>query len=310
MPRPPKATPSTSSTRHGPHDPAVDGSASSDQRPRLTRDAVSSRRPGGGIRCPDSRVADGIEVASTKITAPTVLRGFRRRGPFVTTCYDGFLRLYERHFRRIATMKAPGGERPFLARFSPTGFDRRGFDDSPDRPLSGRDLSFLAAPDNAGVTQRQFMYVAWSADGRSLFAGGGLNLVDGGGNARPRGSRSAGELQRSVVGATDTLMGFAPFPTIPSLSFRGSEPRMDFLIRPGPPFQGPDIANYRITGRIHHSRRRTVQFGYATGAQSRMVHVPGRLWSETRRAPVFLAAPRTAAPGLTITIGRTEAIPC
>lgn len=94
----------------------------------------------------------------------------------VTTCADGFLRLYRHDGRglvRIAREAAPGGGRPYAARFSPDG--RRiavGFSDSSSvNLLDGRDLRFLSAPDSAGVND-SLSRIAWSRDGRWLYAAG------------------------------------------------------------------------------------------------------------------------------------------
>ncbi len=98
---------------------------------------------------------------------------FGRMGRLVTASYDGFLRLYDKNFRLIAKKEAPGGRRPFSARFSPdaskvaVGFEGTTAVDI----LSGRDLSFLSAPQTptsgAGLGD-----VAWSRDGQTLYAAG------------------------------------------------------------------------------------------------------------------------------------------
>jgi len=264
---------------------------------------------GNGVRI--LRVADGIEVASDKdYGADCYSADFDAGGRLVTTCYDGFLRLYDRQFRRIATMKPPGGERPFLVRFSPDGESIAvGFDDSTRIALlSGRDLSFLAAPDNTGVNNGNLCYVAWSADGRSLFAGGRFqNFVDGGWQCPiRRWSRSGrGTFSDLNVGATDTITGFAPLPD-DSLVFVSADPTIGRISYSGRVllFKGPDIANYRNNlGRFLISPDGgTVQFGYELGgAITGRFTVSGRLLETNPGGTGFLAAPRTAAPGLTIT---------
>ena len=67
-----------------------------------------------------------------------------------------------------------GGKLPFSARFSPDG--RRvavGFDDSRVvQVLDAQSLSEVARPPTTGVDNGNLVTVAWSADGRSLLAGG------------------------------------------------------------------------------------------------------------------------------------------
>ena len=95
-------------------------------------------------------------------------------GRLVTTSHDGFIRLYDRNFKPIARVRAPGGKQPDGAAFSPDG--RRvavGYVDTTRVDvLSGADLTFLFAPDTKGVFKGNLGTVAWSADGRFLYAGG------------------------------------------------------------------------------------------------------------------------------------------
>ncbi len=103
----------------------------------------------------------------------------------VTSCEDGFLRLYDvegtsgtLHLR--AKQKAPGGSRPQGVAISPEG-DKvaAGFVDSPKVALlSGDDLSSLAAPNTTGVDFGYLSDVSWSADGRFLYAAGRYGTID------------------------------------------------------------------------------------------------------------------------------------
>jgi hypothetical protein len=92
----------------------------------------------------------------------------------VTSSWDGYVRLYDAQFKRIAKQKAPGGERPFAVRFSPDGtLVAVGFDDTRAvNVLSGEDLSFRNAPDTGSVSSGNVLAVAWSRDGQRLYAGG------------------------------------------------------------------------------------------------------------------------------------------
>jgi dipeptidyl aminopeptidase/acylaminoacyl peptidase len=100
---------------------------------------------------------------------------FDRGGRLVTTSDDGNLRLYGpgAEFRLLVKRAAPGGKQPFVARFSPDGSKVAvSFDDSTAvNVLSGRDLVFEYAPDTKPATG-SLNAVAWSVDGRILYAGG------------------------------------------------------------------------------------------------------------------------------------------
>jgi WD40 repeat protein len=102
---------------------------------------------------------------------------FDLTGRLVTSSYDGYLRLYDHHFRRIARRKAPDGKQPFGVSFAPDGTKIAvGFNDNTAvNILSGADLTFLHAPNTGGINNGDLGNVAWSADGQRLYAGGRYN---------------------------------------------------------------------------------------------------------------------------------------
>jgi len=118
---------------------------------------------------------------------------FSPDGRLVTTCYDGFVRLYEAALDdrgmvpgQVKTLspqrkiKAPGGKKPHTARFSPDETKIAiGYHDTPDLSvLSGRDLTLLYPPaGKAGIYD--LFVVGWSKDGKYLFAGGDQQQIDG-----------------------------------------------------------------------------------------------------------------------------------
>lgn len=134
---------------------------------------------GSGMRI--LRASDLVELVRDDDCA---LRGhgadFDRAGRLVTTCYDGALRLYDANGRRIARRGIEGGGRPYTARFSPDGERIAvGFEDSMAvTVVSGRDLSFLYGTDTRLVTNGTLSAVAWSRDGRRLFAAGRFQRGD------------------------------------------------------------------------------------------------------------------------------------
>jgi WD40 repeat protein len=100
---------------------------------------------------------------------------FDVNGRLVTASVDGFIRLYGSDFKLIIKKKAPGGNRPSFASFSPDGSSIAvGFRDSPKLDvLSGKDLSHQYSPDTRGVPKGNFISVCWSSDGKFLYAGRG-----------------------------------------------------------------------------------------------------------------------------------------
>ncbi|HEX5709007.1 MAG TPA: caspase family protein, partial [Pyrinomonadaceae bacterium] len=111
----------------------------------------------------------------------------------------------------LAKRKVAGGEQPYSVAFSPDGSRLAvGFHDTTKvEVLSSRDLSPLHAPDTSDVGNGNLSSVAWSADGRTLYAGG--KAYDASGNTFIRvwsgGGRGA---HRDVRAASDTIMHLLP----------------------------------------------------------------------------------------------------
>jgi hypothetical protein len=99
---------------------------------------------------------------------------FSADGRLVTTNFDGFVRLYDDKYNQIALRQIANGENPFGIAFSPDGnYITVGFEKRPAvEILSGHDLSPLSPPDLIGINNGGLPAVAWSADGKALYAGG------------------------------------------------------------------------------------------------------------------------------------------
>lgn len=99
---------------------------------------------------------------------------FDAQGRLVSSCYDGYVRLYDTTFKLIAKTFVAGGKQPQAVSFSPDGRKIAvGFNDSQAvAVVSASDLSWLYAPDLTGVNNGNLETVAWSADGDTLYAGG------------------------------------------------------------------------------------------------------------------------------------------
>ena len=105
-----------------------------------------------GIRIYDARSHREI-ARDTDYGSASYWIEFDPSGRVVTSSYDGYVRLYDNRFKRIARRRAPGGQRPYAVRFSPD--DARivvGFEDNTAvNILSGENLTFLYAPDTEGI---------------------------------------------------------------------------------------------------------------------------------------------------------------
>lgn len=108
---------------------------------------------------------------------------FSADGRLVVSSDDGLLRLYRPtpgKLHKLAQVKAPGGGEPSGVAFSPDGQSLAvGYSDTPRVDvLDGQTLALLHSPDVAGVRSGQLNRVAWSADGRTLFAAGSWDRGD------------------------------------------------------------------------------------------------------------------------------------
>ncbi|MBF0629166.1 MAG: hypothetical protein HQL91_13190 [Magnetococcales bacterium] len=120
-------------------------------------------------------IPSGARVyASDAYQVPAYWVDFAADGRLVTSSYDGMVRMYDANFRpRIARQLAKGGQ-PHGVAFSPDGSRVAvGFKDRPTvAVLSAEDLTLSYLPDVSGVSDHLWV-VAWSRDGRTLYAGGG-----------------------------------------------------------------------------------------------------------------------------------------
>jgi len=105
---------------------------------------------------------------------------FDRDGRLVTSCMDGFLRLYNSSFKLIVKRRASGGDEPFAVAFSPDNKQISvGFTDSTKIDvLSSSDLNLLYSPDTHDVKNGNLSGTTWSADGQVLYAGGRFKVSD------------------------------------------------------------------------------------------------------------------------------------
>ena len=138
---------------------------------------------------------------------------FSADGRLATTSFDGKVRLYDRTFKLdVPARQLTGGGLPYRIAFRPDGASLAvGYYGEPAvELLDGHSLALLPGPDIDGLRNGNLATVAWSRDGRTLYAGGQyaetgvdpvLTWADAGHGAR-----------QSLPAATNTIMGLAPLP--------------------------------------------------------------------------------------------------
>jgi WD40 repeat protein len=125
-----------------------------------------------GVRLFDARTFNEI-AADIEYGAGTEGLTFAYDGRIATASFDGKIRLYGPELDRRRILSAPNGKRPMGVAFSPDG--RRlavgYFSTTQVTVIDAETLRPEARPDTRGV-KRELSSVAWSADGRVLYAGG------------------------------------------------------------------------------------------------------------------------------------------
>lgn len=231
----------------------------------------------------------------------------RADGLVAVAALDGMVRLYGRELALLGRRAVPGGGKPASARFSPDGrLLAVGLIDQPAvTVLQTRDLGEAFRPSLTNVReQASFTSVAWSSDGRALWAGGdfrgsGANPLyrwdDGG-----RGAAQAFALADNRITEVQPLPGGA-------IAFAAEDPGLGIV---GPDgrrraWRGPQILDFaQAHGRIEMAANGAVvryplqrEAGSATHVFSPLL--PG---DQALAAPAGseLYAPVLQAPGLVV----------
>ena len=232
---------------------------------------------------------------------------FDAAGRLVTTCFDGHIRLYGSDLRLIQKKPAPGGKNPFSVAFSPDG--RRiavGYDDSTRVDvLSAESLELRFSAATTDVKNGDFGIVAWSRDGRFLYAAGRYS-IDGLCPIRRWSEAGRGSFTEFKP-AQNTVMYLKPLSN-GGLAVGSQDPLVAVLSADGKPLwqQRGEIADFRDQRgenaiRLSQSGD-TVQFGYEQWGQrpARFSLKTGQLELDPA-ADSRLSGPLTQAPGLQIT---------
>ena len=233
---------------------------------------------------------------------------FDASGRLVTSCFDGYVRVYDRAsggaLRLAAKLKTEIGEYPYGVSFAPDGLTIAvGFNDSARvAVLSARDLSLRFTPSVSGQSNGNLTSVAWSSDGQTLSAGGtcvnsnGLRIVrqwlEGG-----RGS------YRDVEAANNTIMNILPLRN-GEIIYSAFDPAFGRVDAKGQRslFIGPTIADHRDNLQSFRlsSDGAVVQFSYETfGKSPARFSIPGRNLEEAVSRTTPLSAPTTTSLAIT-----------
>jgi WD40 repeat protein/uncharacterized caspase-like protein len=271
---------------------------------------AASMQGKGGLRVYNA--ADGAERGRDTSLADNAysvhFSGDARR--LVSCSYDGQVRLHavdaQGALRQIAAVRPAGGARPYAARFSPDGQRIAvGFDDSPVvQVLDAQSLAEVARPPTSGVAAGNLSRVAWSADGRSLLAGGGTTV-------RRWAVDDWSRFQDSVV-SRNTVVELVGLPAEAGGGwlFGASDPRWGVLDASARLLRQQDAAILDFRGQLDRLQvsadGRRVRFGSRDSVEMRSFDVPSRTLQVDDKP---LPAARTQAPGLAFSGWRDGAEP-
>lgn len=234
----------------------------------------------------------------------------------VSSSYDGQVRVHavaaEGAMRLLVAARPGGGARPYAARFSPDGQRIAvGFDDSAVvQVLDAQTLAEVARPSTSGVAAGNLSRVAWSADGRSLLAGG--TWATGSGTSVRRWAVDDWSRFDDRVASRNNVVDLVALPAAAGGGwlFGASDPRWGVLDASPKVLRQQDaaIADFRQQlDRLQVSADgRRVRFGVRGSSAMRSFDVPTRAL-EVDDVP--LPAARTQAPGLAFSGWRDEAEP-
>lgn len=128
----------------------------------------------GGIRVYERGTWDEL-ARDSEYGADSYSVDFDSTGRLVSTSWDGYVRLYDKDLKLLQRYQTQGGQRTFFAKFSPDAQQIAvGFDDSTDVELldAKTTLKLSYALDTQEIDNGNLGILAWSQDGKHIYAGG------------------------------------------------------------------------------------------------------------------------------------------
>jgi len=230
---------------------------------------------------------------------------FDKKGRLVTSCYDGYIRLYDNSFILLEKRKVSGSNQPFAVRFSPEGDKIAvGFNDSRQiSVLSGKDLSELYTSDAQGLDNGNLFSTAWSNDGQMLYAGGmyGKNAV----YPILRWSQGGKGYRQSLPTSSNTIMDIKALKN-GDIIFATFDPTFGRFSRNGQKilYREANIADLRDNdnGFLISEDASVIQFGYEVwGKRPARFSLNERILKLDPSDSSTLTKPKIQAPNLSIT---------
>jgi len=255
----------------------------------------------GGIRLYDRGRDWGEAARDEDYGDQSYGAAFAPDGRLATTAVDGKVRLYAAELqgmvRPTLAIDAPDGRQPYGIAFSPTHGARLALgyvDGTAATLLDGHSLARLPGPDVAGITGGNLGNVAWSSDGRTLFAAGSYGPADSS-PVLAWGDAGAGK-RRILPAAQDTVKGLVPLPD-GGLLVATADPWLGRLRPDGTPAwaHGPPMANFhnQFDTLPASSDGTRIGFGYAAfGKQPARFDLTARALALDRPADRDMAAPQ------------------
>ena len=195
---------------------------------------------------------------------------FDADGRLLTTSLDGYLRLYRNDFSLLHEKKAPGGEWIVGASFSPDG-ERIAVgyaDTSRVDILSAQNLELLTSANTRDVKRGSFARVAWSVDGRFLYAGG--DFERGGRNPIRRWPAKSPRRFSDIPAASNVVMQIIPL-NDGSIASSGRDPIVGVINKANREVftRGPSTGDFReaLESLLVSDDGTVVEFGFEAWGQ-------------------------------------------
>jgi hypothetical protein len=211
------------------------------------------------------RTADGALLGEdTDYAQPTYRGAFDLRGHYAASGDDGFLRLYDADLKRVAKVKAPA-DNPFGLAFSPDGgLLAVAYADSPRVDVfHSRDLTVALSPAEGSA---KLGVVAWSRDGKTLYASGGEDFGPTPNVLRSWSRGGQGEAREWPL-ARATVSELAPLPD-GALAYAAQDPAWG-VWAPG--------GQFRFQKTVSQADLRSAREAFHINDQATAVALPGRI---------------------------------